>query len=605
MPTNAHSVVALLTPQQLAIEISQLFTQYKNARQPWEEEMLEIRSFLYATDTRSTQAGALPFKNSTTIPKLSQIATNLMANYTAHLFSNPKWAQFQAFDSDAATKEQRAIVEAYVRTKIKRKKYEKVLRQCLTDWVNTGVCFAEQQYVTEFGTDFEGNEVILYQGPVLRRIPPMDQVFDVTAESFNAAVKIIRKVYTLGDIARDIQDNNNSMFDDKMLEELRTTRQSVRSSGLKKAPEGIDWQGIGLQKDGFGDLLNYMSGDMVEVMEFYGDLYSVADGKFRKNHKIVVMDRRHVIFDEPISNENGSQRLYYSGWEIRPDNLMGMSPLARIVGMQYKLDKLENLRADVFDNLANPPIVEVGTVEFIGQRGAPGSKYIVDEGGSVSVLNLSKDALNADFQIDNTMNIMELLVGSPQNSSGFRTPGEKTKFEVQILDNGANRIFRDRVGDFENDFVESILNDVVALGRENIGEVDVVSTTGTEFNIESFLNVSKDDLFVSGKMTARGSKLFAEKANALQNLMGILNSNAINVIQPHVSGKKLAFALEELADFKELGIITPNIGIQESVEQQQLAQAAQTQAQAADAQDAAGIGEEELLSEEIEDLPEQ
>lgn len=603
MATDSHSVVALLTPEQLAIEVSHLYHQYKNARQPWEEEMLEIRSFLYATDTRTTQAGSLPFKNSTTIPKLSQIATNLMANYTAHLFSNPKWAQFQAFDSNAATREQKANVEAYVRTKVMRKQYEKVLRACLADWVNTGVCFAEQHYVTERGDNPEGNEVILYQGPVLKRIAPMDIVFDVTASSFEAAVKIVRKVYTLGDIARDIQDNNDTMFTPEMLENMRTTRQAVRSSGLKKAPTGIDWEGIGLQKDGFGDLLNYMTGDMVEVLEFYGDLYSVADGTFRKNHKIVIADRRFVIHDKAITNENGSQRLYYTGWEMRPDNLMGMSPLARIVGMQYKLDKLENLRADVFDNLANPPIVEIGTVEFSGQKGAPGSKYIVDEGGSVHVLNLSKDALNADFQISDTMNIMEMMAGSPQNSSGFRTPGEKTKFEVQILDNGANRIFRDRVGDFETNLIEPVLDDVVALGRENLGEVDIVSTEGTEFNVETFLNVSKDDLFVSGKMRARGSKLHAEKANALQNILGIFNSNVSQAIAPHISSKKLAFAIEELADFKELGIIIPNIGIQESVEQQQLIQVAQTQTQTADAQDAAGIGEENL--EDVENLPEQ
>ncbi len=603
MSTNAATVTALLSPHQLAIEVSTIWSTQKNARLAWEQEMLEIRNFVYATDTRSTQVGALPFKNSTTVPKLAQIATNLLANYSSHLFSNPKWAQFQAADSDEATKEQKNVVEAYVRTKVERKKYEQVLRQTLVDWVNTGVCYAAQGYVTERGVDAEGNEKILYQGTELQRIPPMEMVFDITAESFEKAVKIRRRVFSLGDIARDIQDNPDSYFDEAMLEEMRTTRMAVRTSGIKKAPEGVDWQAVGLQKDGFGDLLNYMNGDMVEVLEFYGDLYSMADGEFRKNHKIVIADRRKVIFDEQIDNENGSQRLYYAPWEQRPDNLMGMSPLARIVGMQYKLDKLENLRADVFDNLANPPTVEVGTVEFFGVRGAPGSRYVVDEGGSVTVLNLSKDALNADFQIDNTMNIMEMMAGSPQSSSGFRTPGEKTKFEVQVLDNGGNRIFRDRTGDFEVNFIEPVLNDVVAIGRENLGDVDVVSTTSTEFNIETFLSVTREDLFISGRLKARGSKLHAEKANALQNLTSLFNTGAGEMIKPHVSTKKMALALEELADFKALGIIVPNIGIQEAAEQQQLMIAAQNQAKTAEVIDADGIGADEVISnEDAQDL---
>ena len=601
MSTNSQSVVALLTPHQLAIEITQLFTEWKNARTSWEQEMLEIRTFLYATDTRTVNQGLENFKNSTTIPKLSQIATNLLANYDSHLFSEPDWAQFEAHDEEAATAESRRNVEAYVRTKVRRKEYESKFREMLTHWINTGVCYGQQRYVTEKGMRPDGTEAILYQGPVLDVIHPMNIVWDITAASFNASAKIVREVFTLGDIARDIEENSQSYFTPEMLEKMRTTRMAVRSSGIKKAPEGVDWEGIGLTQSGFGDLLNYMKSDMVEVLTYYGDMYNVADGTFRKNHKIVIADRMWVVHDQEITTENGSDRLYYAGWEDLPDSRMAMSPLARIVGLQYKLDKLENLRADIFDRIANPERVEIGTVEHYGVRGGPDSRYVVEDiQGDVKYLNPPVQILNADFQIQNTMNIMEMMAGSPQNASGFRTPGEKTKFEVQVLDQGANRIFRNKTKKFEKEMIEPVLEDIVAMGRENIGETDMVSTFD-DIGTQLFLNISRDDLFVAGKIRARGSQLFAEKANTLQNLLGILASPAAGMLAPHISTEKLSGAMAQLAGVEEFGIFVPFIGVQEQARIRQLNGVASGQvaeAEAMDATDQAVAAEQELREQE-------
>jgi hypothetical protein len=584
MSTNAMSIVGILTPEKLADEVSLMWTTFKNARTSWEAEMLEIRNYKYATSTRTTEVGDAGFNNSTTIPKLSQIATNLKANYDAHLFGNPNWIQFEPFDSDAAAKEAKANLEAYARTKARRKDYEGVLNTNLDDWIDTGVTFAQQRYVTETYEDSQGHPKVLYQGPVLERIPPSDIVFDVTASSWKAARKVIRKSYTLGDIARMIQEDASSPFTQEHLDNMRTTRHAVRSSGISSAPSsGIDWKNQALSKDGFGSMLSYMNSDVVEVLEFYGDMYSVETGEFFSNHKIVVADRRLVISNDPIRSPNGSQYIYYCGWEDRPQNLMAISPLARLVGMQYKLDKLENLRADAFDRIVHPPTVEVGDVEFYGTRGAPGGRYVVDENGSVSELHLDATVLNADFQIQQTMSIMEEMAGSPRNSSGFRTPGEKTKFEVQFLDNGGNRIFRNKTNKFEREFIELILADMIELGKDNLGDTDLVSTQGTEFNVLTFLNIKSSDLYISGKLRARGSRLFAEKANALQNILGIMNSGLANLIGNHISRIALAKAVEDLAEISEYNIIIPNIGIQEDQASAQLANQAQQSTQEVDA----------------------
>ena len=576
MSTNVLSLLAALTPENMADEIINKWVRFKLARNSWESEMLEIRNYAFATSTRTTEVNSNQYNNSTTIPKLSQIAMNLKANYSAHLFGNPDWVQFEAFDTDSAALESKEMVQAYARTKVKRKGYEKVFDRCLDDWIYTGVAFAQQRYVTEMGVDRSGKPMMIYQGPVLERISPDDICFDVTATDFKSAVKIVRKIYTLGDIARLVNDDSHPAFTQAMLDNIRNTKLLVRSSGMIKPPEGVDWKGQALTKDGFGDLLEYVSGDLVEVHEFYGDMYSVETGEFLPNHKIIVVDRRMVIEAEPIPNSNGSQLIYMTGWESRPENLMAMSPLARLVGMQFKLDKLENMRADIFDRIAHPDVVEIGDIEFYGERGEIGGRYVVDEGGDVKYLRPDATILNADFQINTTMLIMEEMAGSPRNATGFRTPGEKTKFEVQVLDNGGNRIFREKTKNFEQEFVEEVLNDMIMLGRDNIGESDMVSTQGTEFDIQKFLSINAEDLNISGKLRARGSTLFAEKANALQNLTTLLNNpNLLGMIQQHTSRIALFRAVEELADLKTFNIFLPNIGVQEDQATAKIANQAQ------------------------------
>ncbi len=571
MSTDVQTILAALTPEKMADEISTMWDTYKTARASWEAEMLEIRSYKYATSTKTTGVGDNPYANSTTIPKLSQIAMNLQASYTAHLFSNPRWAQFEAFDNTAADKEARKLVEAYVRTKLKRKDYEGVFNKLLIDWIDTGVCFSQQRYITEFYIDGLGHTKMLYQGCVLERISPNDIVFDVTATNFQKAAKIIRKTYTMGDIRGEIDDNPDSPFTHEMLEEMRSTRNNIRNAGSLSSFRGIQWKQETLTKAGLGSLMTYMKGDIVEVLEFYGDFYSVETGEYLKNHKIIVLDKRKIIYSQPIVSRNGSQHIYMSGWEDRADTLMAMSPLARLVGMQYKLDKLENQRADAFDEIIHPIIVETGDVEFHGVRGEPGGRYTTDEKGDVRILRPDTTVLNADFQMQNSMAIMEEMAGSPRNAAGHRTPGEKTKFEVQFLEQGGNRIFTNKTSKFEKEMIEAVMNDMVEIAMDNMGETDLVSTEGTgDFKVEEFLAVSKEDLNISGKLHARGSRLFSEKAIALQNLIGVMNTPAFQLLNPHTSRIKLAEAIEELADLESFGIFLPNIGVQEDAATKQL-----------------------------------
>jgi hypothetical protein len=106
-----------------------------------------------------------------------------------------------------------------------------------------------------------------------------------------------------------------------------------------------------------------------------------------------------------------------------------------------------------------------------------------------------------------------------------------------------------------------------------------------EAGIVSFVNISRDMLTGQGRMVPRGASILADKANALQTLTTLANTNIMNSLAPHVSKKRLARAVEELAGLSEFHLFTPNIGMQEDMETQRLAEQEKQRSIAAQAQD--------------------
>jgi hypothetical protein len=114
----------LIEPHALASEITERWTNWNNARQSKIDEWKELRNYLYATDTRTTSNSKLPWTNSTTTPKLTQIADNLHANYFATLFPQKQWFRFEAYDKDSNTKAKRDVIQSYMNNKIRQSDFE-------------------------------------------------------------------------------------------------------------------------------------------------------------------------------------------------------------------------------------------------------------------------------------------------------------------------------------------------------------------------------------------------------------------------------------------------------------------------------------------------
>src|SRR5258705_1355205 len=108
---------------------------------------------------------------------------------------------------------------------------------------------------------------------------------------------------------------------------------------------------------------------------------------------------------------------------------------------------MENMKADMMD-LSTYPVQKVkGFVEDYTWQ--PGEKIFVSDEGDVELLqpNIQVQQLVADIML--LQNQMEEMAGAPKEAMGFRSPGEKTKYEVQRLENAASRIFQNKINQFE------------------------------------------------------------------------------------------------------------------------------------------------------------
>lgn len=561
MARTTVDIHGLLDADDLAKEISNRWTLWNNGRAEWVGEKEELRNYVFATDTRTTSNSKLPWSNSTTTPKLCQIYDNLKANYTAALFPNTKWMKWEAHDRDSSDKAKAATIQAYLENKHRQSGFEQTMDQLVDDFILYGNCFASVSFESDYN-EVEGEQIVGYVGPQIIRISPFDIAFDPTARTFEDTPKIVRSLVSLGQVASDPAFIN---VKDQMIE----NRQKVASSDYTSKSKAY-------VADGFGSIEQYYNSEYVELLTFFGTIYDLHSGKLLENRKITVVDRAYVVADEPIASWLGSVPIFQAGWRKRPDNLYAMGPLDNLVGLQYRIDHLENLKADVFDQIAYPKEKVRGDVQDYGDE--LGERIYVGEEGDVTYLVPDATALNADFQIQTLENKMEELAGAPRQAMGIRTPGEKTAFEVQSLQNAAGRIFQHKASQFERDFVEPILNAELEASRRNMDNNDLIRTLDDETGATLFQTISKEDITAKGRIVPIGARHFAERAQRVQNINQLLQiAVSAPTVGVHLSGKETAKLLaEELGEEKLYG---ENITVEEQLETQRAAQDAEAQNQ--------------------------
>jgi len=566
----------------MGCEIANSWFTWNTLRQPWKNECQEIRDYIFATDTTKTTNAKLPWKNKTTVPKLCQIRDNLLSNYTLTLFPKKKYVEWQSYERSLDIEAKKKAITGYMSSNIEYKLYREEMLKCVQDYIDYGNAFIMPEWY-DGRIESKGGMKVGYVGSVPRRISPMDIVFNPVAPSFTQSPKIIRSLVTLGEVKKFI--NSLTASDNReVMESLWNYIKDLRNNSEQYAGEFQEKDRM-FQVDGFTNYQLYLDSNYVELLTFYGDIYDSDKDVLLENKIITVADRHKVIAIQDNPSVLGETPIYHVAWRKRQDNLWGMSPLANLVGLQYRIDHIENLKADVFDLITFPPLKIRGSVDDF-EWGPMVRIHCLDKDSDVEMLAPPFNILTANIEIQNLITLMEEMAGSPKEAMGFRTPGEKTKYEVQRMENAASRIYQSKVIQFEVELVEEYLNGALELSKRKVTSDILVRYFDDELKANLFMNLSPEDLTGLGRIKPYAARHFAEQAELIQNLTSLMSSPLGQLVQPHTSSINLAKMIECVFDVYEWKIFAPYVALAEQ----------------ADAQRIASVMEEQVLMEAIQGI---
>ena len=562
MPQKVAELQTLLAPDTLASGIIDIWTRWNTQKDVKRADWSELRNYLFATDTSSTSNKTTGWRNKTTIPKLTQIRDNLFSNYIATLFPNDNWMRWEGYSAAADTEEKRQVIQGYMSNKVRTGGFIEVAQRAVYDYIDYGNAFVDVEYVNEFHKDpLTGEDIQGYRGPRLRRISPLDIVFDPTVP-FADSPKLERSKHSFGDFLARIEEmpEDSGWLTDAVtiLKDKRMRAGSYDQGDFEKVDA--------YQVDGFGNLQEYYKSDTVELIEFEGTLYDPSTQEVLKNYIITVADRSTVVRKEALPAWHGRSTKSHVGWRTRPDNTWAMGPLDNLVGMQYRIDHLENLKADAWDMTAFPMVKIVGEVEDFNF--GPGEEVQVID-GDVGFMSPDPMFLQADTQISVLEQKMEEFAGAPREALGIRSPGEKTAFEVSTLSNASSRVFQEKTTAIEFMF-EDALGNMLESARRNLDTKDMIRVVDEDLGVDEFINVTKEDITAEGKLRPVGARHFAAQQRLLQDINNLLSGPLGGKVDPHMSGKSLSALVNDVLQLEKYDVVSDNVAIFEELETQRL-----------------------------------
>ena len=491
---------------------------------------------------------------------------------------------WQAFTAESAKKDVAKTLTSYMENKTREGGFRNTISELLMDYIDRGNAFAMPTFEERYKETIN-ERVPDFIGPKLVRISPWDIVFNPTAADFEESYKIVRSWATVGELRKRAITNPEERFWEEALYKRDRKREATRGYSISEWEDAEQYQ-----VDGFGNLREYYQSDLVEILEFYGDYHDEETGSLSLNRMITVIDRSVVARDIEQPTYSGRPAIRHVGWRKRPGSQWAMGPLENLVGLQYMLDHYINMGANALDLKVMSPKKIIGDVEeFVW---GPNEEIHIDENGDVQEMAQNfNDIFTVRDWIEMLENKMEMYAGAPREAMGIRTPGEKTAFEVQALENAAGRIFQEKIIQFEI-FMEECLNDMLEIAHRNMPVTDTIRILDKDIGVEIFTEITKEDIVADGILRPIGARHFAQKAQELQNLVGVFNTQLGQLIIPHTSTSALTKFIEDVVDLRGYNIFQKNIAVQEQQELQGLMQQAQE-----DNQLSSMTTEEELMAE--------
>lgn len=591
---------SIIIKDQLGDRITHYWLDWDMRREKKKAEWREVRNYVYATDTTTTTNAILPWKNKTTVPKLCQIRDNLYANYMASLFPKRKWLIWEGSDEESEDRGKREAIQNYACWMVSQPQFKTEVSKLILDYIDYGNLFVGVDWVDRT-VQLDDKTQVGYVGPIPVRYSPVDTVMNPVAPSFTESPKIFRSLVSLGEV-KEMITRFSKPDTQEAYDELWTYLKRTRQAALQGTSSNVD-KDEAYRMDGFTSFTNYLQSDYCEILTFYGDIYDIDGDQFLRNHVVMVADRHKVIYKGPNPSFFGTAPVWHCGWRPRQDNLWAMGPLDNLVGMQYRLDHIENLKADVFDLITFPPLKIKGTMDDFQWR--PLEKIYVGDDGDVEMVAPPFQVLTANQEIEYLTRMMEEMAGSPKEAMGIRSPGEKTAYEVQRLENAASRIFQNKIMQFEEQVLEPLLNGMLELARRKMTSTSI-RVFDDELKFASFQKLTAQDVTGNGRLRPMAARHFAERAERIQNLNNFYQS-AVGMdpeIKAHWSTIKTAKLFEEDLDIAEYEIVMPFVRVAEQQEAKRLAAASQQQLMM-EIGTPAGIAEDDYDEDMSGGIPEQ
>lgn len=492
---------------------------------------------------------------------------NLYANYIATMFPpQAKNVIWEANELSSASVQKRDAIENYMSWCMDQPSFKTEMDKLVLDYIQFGNSFGTVEWVDK-RVELADKTQVGFVGPSIRRISPLDIVMNPTAEDFISSPKLVRSIISLGEL-RDLLGRMTNDSNRETLENLYKYLIDIRFHARTFQGDWIQRDHL-YQMDGFTSFRAYLLSEFVEILTFYGDWYDFYNDHFEKNRVITVIDRHKLISNLPNPSYFGYPPIFHSPWRRKVDNLWGMGPLDNLVGLQYRLDHLENMRADVVD-LTTYPVQKVkGFVEeYVWQ---PGEKIFMGEEGDVELVQPQTSIVNANFELKETEDSMEIYAGAPREAMGFRTPGEKTKYEVQSLENASARLFQNKIKQFEEQIVEPLLNAMLELAKRNMVGTTAIKVFDDQTKALSFQELTVEDITGIGRIRPMAARHYAEQAQLVQNLTQLSGSPLWQTVQPHFSGVNLAKMFERNFNLEEFKLVYPYVALTEQMQGQQQA----------------------------------
>src|SRR5690606_6682354 len=110
---------------------------------------------------------------------------------------------------------------------IDRNEFYDEIEKAILDYIDYGNCFVMPVWVDQ-RVDLEDSTQVGYVGPALKRISPLDIVFNPAATSFQESPKIIRSLISIGEVKEMLERTSQSPEEKEYAEELWEYMKDIR-----------------------------------------------------------------------------------------------------------------------------------------------------------------------------------------------------------------------------------------------------------------------------------------------------------------------------------------------------------------------------------------